>query len=68
MKLLEVKPVRLVLVVGGRALVVPVDIEVLVDGGILLRLHLLLQDDILDLLRQSWEVVQVDLVDLLIGV
>ena len=68
MKLLEIKPVGLVLVVGRRSLVVPVDIEVLVDGSILLRLHLLLQDDILDLLRQSWEVVQVDLVDLLIGV
>jgi len=49
-------------------LVVAIHIEVLVDGRILLLLHLLLQDDIFDLLRQSWEVVQVDLANLLVRV
>ena len=68
MELLEIEAVRLVLVISGRPLVVTVHVEVLRDGCILLLLDLLLKDDVLDLLRQSWEVVQVDLPDLLIGV
>ena len=68
MELLEVEAVRLVLVISGRPLVVTVHVEVLRDGCILLLLDLLLKDDVLDLLRQSWEVVQVDLPDLFVGV
>ena len=68
MELLEIEAVRLVLVISGGPLVVTVHVEVLGDGCILLLLDLLLKDDVLDLLRQSWEVVQVDLPDLLIGV
>lgn len=68
MELLEIEAVRLVLVISGRPLVVTVHVEVLRDGCILLLLDLLLKDDVLDLLRQSWEVVQVDLPDLFVGV
>jgi hypothetical protein len=67
-ELLEIEAVRLVLVISGRPLVVTVHVEVLGDGCILLLLDLLLKDDVLDLLRQSWEVVQVDLPDLFVGV
>lgn len=68
MEFLEIEAVRLVLVISGRPLVVTVHVEVLRDGCILLLLDLLLKDDVLDLLRQSWEVVQVDLPDLFVGV
>ena len=68
MEFLEVEAVRLILVISGRPLVVTVHVEVLRDGCILLLLDLLLKDDVLDLLRQSWEVVQVDLPDLFVGV